>query len=476
MGGTTGKLGHFGIAKEVTFGTPVGATAHLPFNSETLDSPIEELIEASIKARHDEGNSYEGLNTVAGDSVHEVHPAGLGYLLRSALRSPETTANPAAGSYTHVFKPPAGRAILSDTAQASTSGSVIYLTSVTTDDMYNGCWCHIKTGTAAGQWVIITDSVASTNTISVVTSPACVATDTLEIMVGPEHCAQPPYTLEIHRDLTGTTPAFQYTSCVVNTLNFTIGAANKIMTATASWLGKSCANLANTSPNLPTTDPFMWDDCVLGIGKKSGATASGAGTTTTLVDTGTWTASAEIGNIVITTGGTGANQCRRIISNTTDALTVSAWHTAPDATTTYEIFYGNFLLPDLTFGWTSNLVGTPTNNYTNTIYKIEQSDKRIGTATPTFIPEQTTDFSTYFRGWTTREWVLYFHGGLITAGVPNHYYDFFLHFPRVRFTAYPINIGGPGPIRVGATCKLKYDSDDGYFVKAILQNNTSNYA
>jgi len=467
MGGTTGKLGHFGIAKEVIFGTAVGATAYLPFTSETLDSPIEELIEASIKARHDEGNSYEGLNSVGGDSVHEVHPAGLGYLLRSALRSPETTANPATGSYTHVFKPPAGRAILSDTAQATTSGTEIVLTSVTADDMYNGCWCHIKTGTAAGQWVIITDTVATSNKISVVTSPACIATDTLEIMVGPEHCAQPPYTLEIHRDLTGVTPAFQYAGCVINTINFTIGAANKIMTVTPSWIGKTPSNIANT-------DPFMWDDCVLGIGKKSGATASGAGTTTTLVDIGTFTVDAEIGNIVWTTGGTGANQCRRISDNDADSLTVSpAWHTAPDATTTYEIFYGNFLLPDITFGWTNNLVGTPVNNYTNTIHKIEQSDRRVGTATPTFIPEQITDFSTYFHGWTTREWLLYFHGAQITG---NHYYDFFLHFPRVRFTSYPINIGGPGPIRVGATCKLKYDSNDGYFCKAFLQNNTSSYA
>lgn len=471
MGGTTGKLTHFGIAKEVTFGTAVGATAYLPYNSETLTLGIEELIEVSNKARHDEGVSYEGLNTSAGDSVHEVHPAGLGYLLRSALRSPTTVDN--TGSYTHVFQPPSGRAILVDTAQATTSGTEIVLTSITADDMYNGNWCHIKTGTAAGQWVIITDSVASSDKISVVTSPACVAGDTLEIMTGPEHCSLPPYTLEVHRDLTATTPAFRYTSCVVNALNFTIGAANKIMTATASWLGKSASNIADTTPSLPTTDPFMWDDCVIGIDAVAEATASGAGTTTTLVDTGTWTASAQIGNLVLTTGGTGANQCRRIASNTTDALTVSpAWDVAPDATTTYKTFTANNLLPDLTFGWTNNLVATPTMNYSNEIYKLEQSDKRVGTMTPTFIPEQITDFSTYFQGWTTREWCLFFQGGQITG---NHYYSLVFHLPRVRFTAYPINVGGAGPLRVGATCKIKYDTTATYSIKAILQNNTSAY-
>jgi len=471
MGGTTGKLAHFGIAPEVIFGTPVAATAYLPFSSETLNLTIEELISADVRARRDEPDSYEGLNTVAGDSVHEVHPAGIGYLLRSALRSPATTNN--TGSYTHVFQPPAGRAILSDTAQATTSGTEIVLTSVTADDIYNGCWCHIKTGAAAGQWVTITDTVATSNKISVVTSPACAAADTLEIMVGPEHCSLPPYTLELHRDLTGTTPAIQYTSCVVNNLNFAIGAGAKIMTATASWLGKSAVELANTvASGLPTTEPFMWDDCTIGIGKKSGATASGAGSTTTLVDTGAFTANAEIGNIVLTTGGTGANQCRRIISNTTDALTVSAWHTAPDATTTYEIFYGSTLVTDLNFGWTNGCVATPTLNSSNTIHKIESDAYRVGTISKTIIPEQITDFSTYFQGWATREYLLYFHGAQISG---NHYYDLFFHLPKVLFLTYPINVPGGGVIRVAADMKIKYDSTDTYSVKAILQNNTSTY-
>lgn len=471
MGGTTGKLAHFGIAKEVIFGTPVGATAYLPFSSETISLTIEELISADIRARRDEPDSYEGLNTVAGDSVHEVHPAGIGYLLRSALRSPATTNN--TGSYTHVFQPPAGRAILSDIAQASTDGTKIYLTAVATDDLYNGCWCHVKTGTAAGQWVIITDTDASTNYISVVTSPAAIATDTIEIMIGPEHCTLPPYTLEIGRDLTGSTPSVRYTSCVINNLNFAIGAGAKIMTATASWLGKSATPLAATTPSgLPTTDPFMWDDCVIGIGKKSGATASAAGSTTTLVDTGEFTADAEIGNLVITTGGTGADQCRRIISNTTDALTVSAWHTAPDATTTYEIFYATNLVTDLNFGWTNGCVATPTLNNTNTIHKIESDAYRVGTISKTIIPEQITDFSTYFSGWATREWLLYFHGAQISG---NHYYDLFFHLPKVLFLTYPLNVPGGGVIRVASDLKIKYDADDTYSVKAILQNNTSAY-
>lgn len=471
MGGSTGKLTHLGLGKEVAFGTAVGATVYLPYDSETLTLGLEDVVDPSLLARRDEGPSYEGLNTVAGDTVHKVHPAGIGYLLRSAIRSPETTNN--TGSYTHVYQPVSTRAILSDTAQATTSGTTIYLTSVTADDMYNGCWCHVKTGTAAGQWAIITDSTAATNTIAVVTSPAAVATDTVEIIAGPQHCDLAPYTIESHKDLTGTTPAFRFTGCIVNNLAFNIGTGAKILTATASWLGKASTNIANTTPTLPTTDPFMWDDCVLGIGKKSSATATG-GSTSTLEDTGTWTVDAEIGNIVLTTGGTGINQCRRITDNTADVLTVSPnFHTAPDATTTYSIFYADNLMETLNFNWNNGVVAVPTVNYTNTIYKMMSDAFRTGAATATVIPEEITDFSTYYSAWTSREWLIYFHGAQIAG---NHYYDLIFHFPKVLFTAYPLNVPGGGRITVGTSYKLKYDSTAEYFMKAILINNTSTYA
>ena len=48
MGGTTGKLTHLGLGKEVTFGTAVGATVYLPYNSETLALAIEPIIPASL--------------------------------------------------------------------------------------------------------------------------------------------------------------------------------------------------------------------------------------------------------------------------------------------------------------------------------------------------------------------------------------------------------------------------------------------
>lgn len=61
-------------------------------------------------------------------------------------------------------------------------------------------------------------------------------------------------------------------------------------------------------------------------------------TGTTLTQTGkTWTASQWINYQVRITGGTGAGQIRSITANTADTLTVAAWTTNPDATSTFAI-------------------------------------------------------------------------------------------------------------------------------------------
>jgi len=64
-------------------------------------------------------------------------------------------------------------------------------------------------------------------------------------------------------------------------------------------------------------------------------------TSTTLTDTGAFTGdtygAAAGRNIVKITGGTGSGQYRAITSHTNDVLTVAAWDTTPDGTSTYSI-------------------------------------------------------------------------------------------------------------------------------------------
>ena len=72
------------------------------------------------------------------------------------------------------------------------------------------------------------------------------------------------------------------------------------------------------------------------VEKDSGTAESG--TENALTDTDkAWTVDEHIGRSVRITGGTGAGQKRPIVSNTADMLTVNAWATTPDATSTYKI-------------------------------------------------------------------------------------------------------------------------------------------
>jgi len=109
-----GQLSHIGIGKEVDWGSAVPATDYLKFNSETLTKSIEELVSAQLDARRDEPESYPGLHSIAGDTIHEVHPKSLGYMLRSWFGNPVTTEIEA-GVYEHVFTP--GNVAFSDDCQ-----------------------------------------------------------------------------------------------------------------------------------------------------------------------------------------------------------------------------------------------------------------------------------------------------------------------------------------------------------------------
>jgi len=99
-----GTRTHIGIGKETEWGTPVAATNYLKFTSETLNLAIEELIRSSISGRRDEPQSISGLKSLAGNTVHQVHPEYLGMILRSWFGDPVTT-HPGTLAYQHVFTP-----------------------------------------------------------------------------------------------------------------------------------------------------------------------------------------------------------------------------------------------------------------------------------------------------------------------------------------------------------------------------------
>ena len=90
--------------------------------------------------------------------------------------------------------------------------------------------------------------------------------------------------------------------------------------------------------------PFLRVQCgnthetTISVGDIDTGTSSGSNTSTTLNDTTkSWTNDEHIGKVLIITGGTGAGQFRAITDNDGTSLTVAAWDTTPDGTSTYTI-------------------------------------------------------------------------------------------------------------------------------------------
>lgn len=77
-----GQIGHIGISAQQSFGTATNSFEYFPIVNESLTTGIEQLIEEGMRARFEEGQTHEGLLTVAGDVVFEPHPIAIGHLLR----------------------------------------------------------------------------------------------------------------------------------------------------------------------------------------------------------------------------------------------------------------------------------------------------------------------------------------------------------------------------------------------------------
>lgn len=472
-----GQRTHIGLGKEPIWGTPQGASDYIKFSSETLTLAIEELISTSLALKRDEPDSYEGLGSIAGNTVHEVHPDALGYLLRAWFGKVLSAELVAAAAYKHAFTPGKDRET-SGTADSGSADTLVDSGLVSVDDEFNGCWLHIISGANAGLWRMITDSEASSNTITL--TPAFPAdidnTSVYEIRNGPEHCILPPYTLEIHRDLE---KAFQFAGCVPNVLAFSFGVGAKILSLTASWLSKDVALIDATAPSFEATEPFRWNQAILLVGIYASGTSKLNGdtnTTTQLFDVDAdpaWTEDALIGKYVRMTSGNCQDQIRKITDNCETSITWSpAMSEAPAETDKYEIWNEDKLLETLSLTLTNGLVGIPLLNNTTRIAKIVGDAFRTGAIAPAFHLESKTDWETYFKGWTTKPWLVLFRGALLSGAFYN---ELQFHLPKVLFTAYPLNVAGPSRLTVGATGKIKYDATSTYLAKVVLFNAKASY-
>jgi len=100
-----GQKSNVGIIFQNSFDSvgDVGSVHFIPNLSESLKINKPPMYSENMRGVFDEGDSYEGLNTVDGEIDCEAQPIALGAMLKSILE--ETSVITSEALYTHVFKP-----------------------------------------------------------------------------------------------------------------------------------------------------------------------------------------------------------------------------------------------------------------------------------------------------------------------------------------------------------------------------------
>ncbi len=100
-----GQLAGLAIAFQNSFGTAASTSSlnFIPFLSESVSINKPPLTSENMRGVFDEGDDYEGPNTVDGTVEAEAQPLPLGALLKTVLGNP--TSVQSGGIYSHTFKP-----------------------------------------------------------------------------------------------------------------------------------------------------------------------------------------------------------------------------------------------------------------------------------------------------------------------------------------------------------------------------------
>lgn len=211
-----------------------------------------------------------------------------------------------------------------------------------------------------------------------------------------DDCPLRPYTLEVDKD--DGLDAFEFKGSVVNKLSLAFSTTDKILKATCGILAKDLNKIAPTGVALEATNPFMWNDAKIFIANKD-----------KVVDIA---ADDDLCNDIESFKVDFDNNCiaKFALNNTAIARKF--------------IFNGYVAIP-------VNFVVDFVNQ---------------------------TEFD-YFIAGTERQFIIVLDGDVILDSEPNFRYRLRIDMPLVRYTAYPINIGGPGRLSCAVVGKAKYSGE-----------------
>jgi len=122
-----------------------------------------------------------------------------------------------------------------------------------------------------------------------------------------------------------------------------------------------------------------------------------------------------------------------------------------------------------TLNWDNKCVPKYTLNNTAIARRIIRSGYREIPITFTMDFIDQTEYDKFLAG-TEQQFQIIFEGAVVGADAASTPYTLDINFPKVRYTAFPINIGGPGRLTVSVTAKAKYDAA-GYAMLINLIND-----
>ncbi|MDC3414266.1 phage tail tube protein [Terrihalobacillus insolitus] len=132
---------------------------------------------------------------------------------------------------------------------------------------------------------------------------------------------------------------------------------------------------------------------------------------------------------------------------------------------------GNNDLQTLDFAVNNSLEGAGTLDGTKEISRIRRTGKRTFPVNLTFDLQDLTEFNR-FRSQSEVPAVIELTGATISG---TYNYKLTIDIPKLRYTAFPINVGGAEAITAQVTGSAKYDPVSAYGMKVTLTNTASAY-
>jgi hypothetical protein len=312
-----GRLGHIGMGKEVTFGTPVAATRYFQFVNESLYTPIGEVTPPAVVGQFDEGPTFLGVREHKGKVRFNVFPDFFGMLLVAgwgvdtlvaAQAAPGLAAATTGGSLATgtifvktapIFGRPGGAGIVANpasyigvvgTSSAEASVAVTGPTAsvtVTPAAVANATGFIVWYGTAAGaENLAMVTSGASLIITTTTVGGAVAATSAAGFAVTPgsaynlhvfnprqttwgTNSAVQPLTFEVARDL-GAANVWQYTGTVLEKLMWQISVMKGAhidakMLAEIDVIAKSYALITGTQQVFDPQIPFLFNQAKVSL-------------------------------------------------------------------------------------------------------------------------------------------------------------------------------------------------------------------